>query len=218
MNPVRCAGIAALFVVSACEASATPPQPVVPPPPVAAKAVAFASSDARWGKFHSKRFRLQLPLPDGKTWRIDDHSKEELVATHEATHTRLRLLATKEEELVNRAKCEERARARGWVTGELTTVEDAVTVGPEAYDSRMWVALAVARPGAPLAGHVYLFGAFIRSCLLVHVTTDVPGANDEDVLSARLAVARARIVTGIRLDPPRTGDDGVPREDAARPR
>src|SRR5207302_616791 len=32
--------------------------------------------------FHSKRFALSLPLPDGRAWRIDDHSHVELVATH----------------------------------------------------------------------------------------------------------------------------------------
>jgi len=46
----------------------------------------------------------------------------------------------------NIIKAEERARSLGWVPkGNLTTVEDATTVGPGAYDTRVLVALS---PGA----------------------------------------------------------------------
>ncbi len=176
----------------------------------------YPSDDPSWGRYHSKRFLLSFPLPDGKAWRIDDHSRPSLFALHEATSSRVYVLTTQEDELVNRQKCEARARALGWVTSTtLTTVEDQTTIGPEAYDSRIWVALDAARPGGELEGHVYLFGAFIRRCLLVHVSTKVPSAKDEEVLSERLALARARIVRGLTLDPPRTTDDAtVPRDKA----
>lgn len=178
-----------------------------------ASAPSFTTEDAAWGRFHSKRFGLSLPLPDGHAWKIDDHSRPELVAVHPSTSSRVTLLATNEQDLMNRERCETRARQRGMVNGDLTTVEDAVTVGPDAYDSRVWVAIGAARPGGVVEGHVYLFGAFLRRCLLVHVSTEIPSANDGDVLSARLAIARARIVGGIALDPMRTTDDAtVPRE------
>ncbi len=124
------------------------------------------------------------------------------------------VLTTQEDDLVNRQKCETRARELGWVTSTtLTTVEDQTTIGPEAYDSRIWVALDAAKPGGALEGHVYLFGAFVRRCLLVHVSTKVASAKDEDVLSERLALARARIVRGLTIDPPRVTDDAmVPRD------
>ena len=97
----------------------------------------------------------------------------------------------------------------------LTTVEDEVTVGPEAYDSRVWVALDAAKAGGKLDGHLYLFGAFIRRCLLIHLETTVATAMQEDVLSERLALARARIVRGLTLDLPRTTEDAtVPRDKA----
>jgi len=196
--------------------------PVAPPPrtssdvPAGASAPRYPADDASWGRYHSKRFLLSFPLPDGKAWRIDDHSRPSLLALHEATSSRVSVLATQEDELVNRQKCEARARALGWVTSTtLTTVEDETTVGPEAYDSRIWVALDAAKPGGELEGHVYLFGAFIRRCLLVHVSTKVPSAKDEEVLSERLALARARIVRGLTIDPPRTTDDAtVPRDKA----
>lgn len=195
-----------------------PPPPAPPVTPVTAQGGAasarYPEDDASWGRFHSKRFNLSFPLPDGKSWRIDDHSRPWLFAVHEATSSKLWVLATQEDELMNRQKCEERARTLGWVASKtLTTVEDSVTVGPEAYDSRVWIALDAGKPGGRLAGHLYLFGAFIRRCLLVHLETEITSAKQEDVLSDRLALARARIVNGLQLDLPRTTEDAtVPRD------
>ena len=206
--------LAALVWCASCgePPTATPPRgPDSTPTPSAPR---YPSEDAAWGRYHSKRFQLSFPLPDGKAWRIDDHSRPSLFALHEATSSRVWVQATQEDELVNRQKCEERARALGWVTStKLTTVEDQTTIGPEAYDSRIWVALDAAKPGGAIEGHVYLFGAFIRRCLLVHVSTVVSSAKDEEVLSERLALARARIVRALTLDPPRVTDDAtVPRD------
>jgi hypothetical protein len=191
-------------------------------PPVTGGAAAksgtpeYPIDDASWGKFHSKRFQLTIPLPGGKAWKIDDHRSAELVATHAETGSRLQLLATQEPDLMNRHRCEERARAIGWVPdqgGRLMTVEDQVHVGPDAYDSRVWVALEAGKPGGAVDGHVFLFGAFLRRCLLVHLTTSVPSARDEEVLASRLAVATARVVKAIDIDAPRTTDDAtVPRD------
>ena len=203
----------ALAAVTSCgePPAATPRGPESTP---AASAPRYPTEDAAWGRYHSKRFQLSFPLPDGKAWRIDDHSRPSLFAIHEATSSRIWVQATQEDELVNRQKCEERARALGWVTStKLTTVEDQTTIGPEAYDSRIWVALDAGKPAGAIEGHVYLFGAFIRRCLLVHVSTLVPSAKDEDVLSERLALARARIVRALTIDPPRVTDEAtVPRD------
>ena len=174
----------------------------------------FASDDGRWGRFHSERFQLSIPLPDGRSWKIDDHRKPELHAVHPPTSSRLVVFAENQEDLMNRHRCEARARARGYVPeAHLTTLEDDVVTFPGAYDSRVWVALDAGRPGGGIDGHVFLFGAFLRRCLLVHLTTGVPSAKDDDVLSSRLAIARARIIGGLSLDPLRTTDDAaVPRD------
>jgi hypothetical protein len=200
--------------VSCGEPAAPPPRAVTPEPVVVSTAPRYPTDDASWGRYHSKRFLLSFPLPDGKAWRIDDHSRPSLLAIHEPTASRVAVMTTQEDELVNRQKCEARARDLGWVTSKtLTTVEDQTTIGPEAYDSRIWVALDAAKPGGALEGHVYLFGAFVHRCLLVHVSTTVASAKDEDVLSERLALARARIVRGLTIDPPRVSDDAtVPRD------
>jgi len=174
----------------------------------------YATDDAGYGKFHSKRFQLSVSLPDGKAWKIDDHSKPELFAVHPSTSSRLVIVTENQEDLMNRARCEKRARDLGLVPStSLTTVDDEVTVGPDAYDSRVWVALEAAKPGGSVDGHVFLFGAFLRKCLFVHLSTSVPSAKDEDILSSRLAIGRARIIKGLTLDPMRTTDDAsVPRD------
>lgn len=217
--------LAAALALAACSDL---PEPKAPSAAVGATDAGpppeYPSDDAAWGRFHSRRFQLSVPLPDGRAWKIDDHRAPELVATHPPTGSRLVLLATQEADLMNRQRCEERARALGWVPPsvgkrkvELSTVEDQVWVGPDAYDSRLWTALEIGggdrSPAAAVVGHVYLFGSFLRRCLLVHLTTTVPTSKDENVLAARLAVANARLFKAIKLDPPRTTIEAtVPRE------
>jgi hypothetical protein len=183
--------------------------------PATARSPEYPLDDASWGKFHSKRFQVTVPLPEGRAWKIDDHHHPELVALHAATSSRLSVISTREEDLMNRQRCEDRARAMGWVPkAPLTTVDDQVHVGPEAFDSRVWVALEAGRADGAVQGHVFLFGAFLRRCLLVHLATGVP-AKDEAVLASRLAVASTRIVKAIAVDPLRTTDEAtVPRDKA----
>jgi len=208
------AGVAGAIAGCGGEAAAPPPVSAVAAP----RGVAYPVDDASWGRFHSKRFLLSVSLPDGRAWKIDDRSQPWLVAAHEPTSSKLVVLGTQEDELMNRHRCETRARELGWVGPALTTVEEQVTVGPEAYDSRVWVAIEAARGGG-LSGHVYLFGAFLRKCLLVHLTTTVASAGEEAVLSDRLAVASARMIRGLRIDPPRVTDDAtVPRAPHPEPR
>jgi hypothetical protein len=193
-----------------------PPEAPVEPgaPPSAQAAPAFATGEAAWGRFHSKRFQLSVPLPDGRGWKIDDRSRPELFATHPETSSALTIALRHEDELMNRHKCEARARARGEVpSAPLTTIEDHAATGPDAYDTRTWVALDAGRPGEPIEGHVFLFGGFLRRCLFVHFSTRVPSMKDDDALSSRLAIASERIVRGIAFDPPRTTDDAeIPRD------
>ncbi len=174
------------------------------------RAPEYPTDEASWGKFHSKRFQLTVPLPDGRAWKIDDHREPDLVAVHPPTDSRLTLTVTREPELMNRQRCEERARARGWIPkGPLSTVDDQVEQ-VQAHDARVW--LAIDRGGTALEGHVFLFAASLRQCLLVHLTTRVP-PNDEAVLASRLAVGSARIVGAIQLDARRVTEEGtVPRD------
>jgi hypothetical protein len=215
-----------LWAISACGGEAPAVQAPTEPSRASAAAPedpAFPGEDQPLKRFHSVRFKLWLPLPDGPAWRIDDHARPELVATHAATSSKLTLMTTIEPELMNRRKCEERARAAGFVpepgggSQNFRTVEDQAIVGPDAYDTRIWVMLQPGgKPGTSLRGHVFAFGAYIRKCLLVHFESEVSSDKLEDVLSERLATARLRIVGGIALEPfdeppraKRPGDLGV---------
>ncbi len=217
---LKARALVATTVLSACGQPALAPQNVVVPSPSAVPASALDYPTDAWGSFHSKRFQLTIPLPDGRAWKIDDHRAPELVAVHAPTDSRLTIAVSREDELMNRQRCEQRARLRGWVpTTPLSTVEDEVRTGPEAYDSRVWVAIGTSPPrgpadAPPIEGHVFLFGAFLRTCLTVHLTTRAP-PDAEAVLASRLAIASSRIVKAIALDPLRTTDEAtVPRDKA----
>jgi len=174
-------------------ALATPPRPPV---------VAFPDDPAPLPRFHSLRLSLYLPLPDGKAWRIDDHSRPELVATHAPTQSTVKVAVFRTDALVGRHECEALARERKLVPpGELHTLEDAVDITQDNYDTRIWVAVEPgAAPGSPLVGHVMAFGGFLRKCYVFDFATRVDSASDESVLSDRLAFARARIFGGLQLD------------------
>lgn len=166
-------------------------------------------AESTWGKFHSERFQLTLPLPDGKHWKIDDHTQPHLVAKHAGTSSVVTVYTSFERELVNHQACEDRARDAGLIPKELRTVESTVTVGPDAFDSRIWVAIE-----GRTTGHIFLFGAYIRKCLFLHLVTAVPTEQDErenQRLSARLASARVSMVGDLKIDPPRTTyeSDGI---------
>ncbi|MBV9947454.1 MAG: hypothetical protein JOZ69_11435, partial [Myxococcales bacterium] len=186
----------ALVVALGVGACAAPPARMVTVAAAPGKASAepFAEEAGALIRYHSARLSASLPLPDGRAWRIDDHSRPELVATHAPTRSRVVLSVLRAEELVGRAQCEERARARGLLPGaDLRTVEDEATFTAQGFDTRIWVALAPGRgPDAPLAGHVMAFGGLLRKCFVLVFSTEVAGAAEEPVLSSRLALARTR--------------------------
>ena len=89
-----------------CTASAAPPvTPVVEKP----AAIAFADDLKPLPRYHSKRLALSLPLPDGAAWRIDDHTRPELVATHAPTHSKVVVAVMHTDALVGRTECEKLA-------------------------------------------------------------------------------------------------------------
>ncbi len=212
---LRALALPLLFGVASCGGATAVQAPTTSGGPGPPRAGEFSSNEASLKRFDSLRFHLSIPLPDGASWRVDDHSRPELFAEHPATRSSLTIYEFTGPELMNRQRCEARSREMGLVPTrpELRTLEDTVTVGPEAYDSRIWVALSPGdHPGAPLGGHVFAFGAFIRKCLLFHYASDVTSDRDESILTARLAVARIEILAGIRIIP----FDEPPRDRPAR--
>jgi hypothetical protein len=191
----------ALGLSQACE---SPPPPVAPAPrrerPGAGE---FPEEPGPLLRYHSARFKLSVPLPDGRLWKIDDHHDRALVARHASTRSTLTVLTFTDPELVNRQRCQERAIETGLLSlHDPRTIEDETTIGPDAFDSRIWIALEPgASPGVPVTGHALLIGGFVHKCLFVHYVTDVASEKDEPTLTARLAVARLRILGGVRMEP-----------------
>jgi hypothetical protein len=172
--------------------------------PEAAPADPFADTGPL-PRYHSKRLALALPLPrapHGSAWRIDDHTRPELVATLDGAKTRVTAAVFHTDDLVGRAQCEAMARARGIVpAGDLRTLEDEVSVTQGSFDTRVWVSVEPSdAPGRALAGHVIAFGGYLRKCFAFVFSTEVAGVAEEGLLSSRLAFARARILGGMRLD------------------
>jgi hypothetical protein len=165
--------------------------------------VSFVEDGKPLMRFDSRRLGISLPLPDGRAWRIDDHSRPELIATHAPTHSRVLVAVLRTDDLVGRNQCEAIARDRKLVPeGDLTTVEDGASVTQETFDTRVWVALEPGRgPSAPIVGHVLAFGGFLRKCLIFEYSSEVDSASHADVLSARLAFARTRIFGAMTLEP-----------------
>jgi hypothetical protein len=203
---VRAAWLAPFFAVLATLAACAETSPMVQAPAAARvgpQPGEFPDEPSTLLRFRSARFGMSVPLPDGRAWRIDDHKGPSLVAEHAPTRSTLALQVFTGPEVMNRQKCEARARDLGLASlKDARTIEDLVTVGPEAYDSRIWVAV---EPGtsyeAPLVGHAFLFGAFVRKCLFVHYATRVASEREEPLLTSRLVVARLRILGGLEVLP-----------------
>jgi hypothetical protein len=193
-------GAALALALTSC--GAAPRQPVTTVAPARPAAAEFPDDPRPLPRYHSKRLALSLPLPDGKTWRIDDHSRPELVATHAPTRSRVLVALLRADGLVGRSECEAIARDRKLVpSGELHTLENALDITQQNYDTRIWVAVEPGSgPGSPITGHVMAFGGFLRKCYVFDFSTQVDGVAGEPVLSSRLAFARARILRGLELD------------------
>jgi hypothetical protein len=186
---------------AACAATAHPAaaQPVSP------AAASFPDDDRPLPRYRSRRLALSLPLPDGRAWRIDDHSQPALIATHAPTRSRLVVSVFSAGELVGRAQCEELARARQLVPDEEPrtgrTVEDEVAITQVTFDTRIEVTLEPGSgPDHSLGGRVMAFGGFLRRCYAFVYSTEVDAATDEAVLSARLALVRTRVLGGLELE------------------
>jgi len=200
-----------------CAASPPPASsgPSGPSPPAAV----FPEGPEPLPRYRSKRLALSLPLPQGAAWRIDDHSRPELVAVHPPTHSRVLVAIVRASDLVGRTQCEELALARKLVPeSPLQTLDDEIAVTQGTFDTRIRVTL---RPSedkrGPLVGHVMAFGGFLRKCFIFDFSTEVARAADEPALSSRLAFARARILGGLVLDSLATVSRSLPGHRDAAP-
>lgn len=202
----------------ALAACAAPSRPAAASGQPASQTTSFPDDDKPLLRYRSHRFALSLPLPDGRAWRIDDHSQPALVATHAPTRSRLVVSLFSADQLVGRTQCEDLARSRKLVPddgGGGRTVEDHVAITQQTFDTRIRVTLEPGNgPDRSLSGRVTAFGGFLRKCFAFVYTTNVDAVTDEAILSSRLAVVRTRILGGLELEP----FDVVPRDSPAGPK
>jgi hypothetical protein len=212
-------------VASAPTACAAAPHPAAAAAQPTSRAATFPDDDRPLLRYRSHRLALTLPLPDGRAWRIDDHSEPALVATHAPTRSRLVVSVFSADGLVGRTQCEELARSRRLVpesglsegrdASAERTVEDEVAITQGTFDTRVEVTLEPGSgPDRALGGRVMAFGGFLRKCYVFVYSTEVDAATDEAVLSSRLALVRARVLGGLELEP----FDAVSRDAPAGPK
>jgi hypothetical protein len=182
--------LAAALSLAACEAQppvapSPPPAPAPAPPPAPAPL-----SDLAWGTFPSHRFQLQLPLPDGRAWRIDDHSGPWLSATHPASQSALVVRSWTEDGHVTRERCEERARL--WRTfpnpARAEEVKARSMDAPAGFDTFVSIGVLPGKsPDDPIAGFALAFGGHAHRCFAWAFTTVARGPGAAAVVGERLA-------------------------------
>jgi hypothetical protein len=174
---------------AACGSSSGVPA-TAPPPPVRAPPPSDFEG-GRLGSFQSKRFHVELPLPDGRAWRIDDRSTPWLSATHAGTSSTLWVRTWQEHERANTKSCEEKARL--WKKeipsrDGVEIVEHRAAGVPAGFDT--WVDIGVsaaAKPGAPMRAFALAFGGRRHSCFAYVYITQAEGPGAERAIAARLA-------------------------------
>jgi hypothetical protein len=158
----------------------------------------------RWGTFYSKRFELSLGLPDGATWKIDDHRSAWLKATHEPTRSTFLLRIWNEDQVTTRKECY--ARAREWEPrlpdlDAFPLIDDKLRPLLGYRDARVAVGVTVQHAPEPATGgFVAAIVGDVHHCAVVAYQTEVSGAGAEDEVADRLAIVEGRVLPSLKLD------------------
>src|SRR5262249_54179224 len=169
-----------------------PPIPPVPPP----------LGESTWGTFRSERFELTLPLPDGRAWRIDDHTGPWLSATHRASESALVVRSWTEDGRVTRERCEERARL--WRAfpdpARAGEVKTRPIDAPAGFDTLVSVGVLTGKPEDPVSGFALAFGGHGHRCFAWAYTTAARGPGAALLLGERLATMVERSLGRVEIE------------------
>lgn len=188
-------------ILGGCEGGAPPAVPSGP------KEEVRAFETKEWGEIYGRTLQLHVPIPEPRKWQMAERGME-LAGVHTASHSKLVVTFWEERDLQNRSTCRAGAERDGLlVKRPMTVLEEHVVALPDAYDTRFWVAVEGGRQDGRVAGHVYATGAFLKKCFLFHFESSVPSEAHADILGGRLAAAQI-MLSRMKLDPPRIGDDG----------
>jgi hypothetical protein len=215
---------------SACGAPVATAPPPAPPPPIQPATPVPPFGEGAWGDFASKRFGLRIPLPNGSTWRIDDHNNSWLVAAHRLTDSELWARSWAEPGVVSRQRCEEEARLRRKLPERegAEIVEKRALDAPAGFDTQLEVGVispaakgAKRKPqaDAPAEGEVrafaMAFGGKGHRCFAYVFLTRVSGPGAEPIVGERLATmvqgSLAHVTLESALDPKIPRDDPTAR-------
>jgi hypothetical protein len=202
-----------LLLAASCGSPPPPPPPAPAPAPTPAAPAPPPFAAGRWGEYRSERFGLRIPLPDGRSWRIDDHANSWLSATHASTGSALLVRAWHEEGRVNRHRCEEQARVwkklpdpAGAEVIEQHTVNAPLVSGgagapkPGDFDTFVAIGVTPGKAGAPIGAFAIAFGGRGHRCFAWVFTTSATGAGAEQVVGERLATMVERSLGGSVLE------------------
>lgn len=180
-----CCALVLAAEVAGCGAD---PRPREPAPRASASASASAEAPLRQGLFRSKRFGVQLSLPGGSRWSVDDHKSHWLVASDKARGDTLLVRLWNDENRMNRDKCEARARSfRNLPARDVLEVVESQRVDlPRGFDTQVDVALAPDDKGG-VFGAILGFGGSARRCFAYVYVTRAEGRGAETEVADRLA-------------------------------
>lgn len=214
IQPSASSWAAALFVVglAGCgpEPPAAPPRtphvstraaaPRVAPAPEPPLLDAFPSpaGEPRYSRVVSKRLRLSIPLPNRGGWEMSRETSVFLILEHAATSSRLLVGIWREDELMNRQRCEARARLlRDLPKRGVGVLSSRLVDVPKGFDTQVDVGFDVEGEGEPLHGWAMAFGGLARECFAFIFTTVATGDEAERIIGDRLAVMQTLSLEGI---------------------
>ncbi len=201
------ASLALLAPLAGC--GGAPPPPARAPAPSTSQRPWGAFTDAELSRYHSQRIGVSFPLPDRPAWSISDSDERSggwLVAKHLRSSTTLRARRWDSSRPVTRLDCEAHAREIGElpkaveIDKRFETLSDENVSAPRGWEARQWVATE-STPDGRVVGHVFLFTARRRACLIVHAQTEAASEVGYGELADRLELLSSRVVGGIMAEP-----------------
>jgi hypothetical protein len=183
-------------VLGGCEPSERPQGAAAPassvsetPRPLPGGPRDVMAAEERWGEFASKRFGLRLPLPDGPAWRIDDHTGRFLLATNASTGSELAVRLWREDEVVNRQRCEAKARVLRALPERASAelVDRRAVSVPAAFDTVVETfVVPVKAQGGVITAFALAFGGLERRCFAYVFETRAAFAGAAQIVGDRL--------------------------------
>lgn len=157
-----------------------------------------------WSDVASRRFFVAIPLPERRSWRVDDSTTPWLVARQPASSSELLARTWTAQRLVRPAECERQARL--WrpdlpAPSDDTTVDARTIAVPADYQTQLVVAVQPHAGG--IDGFALAFGATVGRCYALVYSTSAKGPGAETAVGRRLAIIVDGVISrvhGLRIE------------------